>query len=161
MAGGRPNHPTSQKLLKGDARKKGLNLSALKVKIEKPSKPRRIKGAAAKEWHRLAAVLLDNGLITKLDRTALIMYVDAFEQYDMVMTKLSEDPDKDWIDGMLQKTGNTGYQALSGMALVLRDARHTMMQIMTHFGMTPSSREKVSISTDQLKFAWDERPSLN
>ena len=93
------------------------------------------------------------------------MYVDAFDMYTRAMKQIKKHKDpkgkKDVLGGMLQTTGSNGYQALSGLALIIRDSRNTMMSIMSSFGMTPSARERVSITANQLKFAWDERPSLN
>ena len=157
---GRKPKPSSVKNALGNPGKRSLNIGALTVPVKIPLKPSRITGDAAKEWKRLAHVLQDNSLITLLDRTALIMYVDAFAMYEEAMQEL-KDNELGMVSGMLQTTAKTSYQTLSGVALVLRDARNTMLSIMTQFGMTPSSRERVSINNSQTELFGSQRPSLN
>lgn len=155
---GRPNKPAAIKSALGNPGGRALNLGAMKVPIQIPEKPKRIVGEAAIEWDRLAEVLQDNSLITLLDRTALIIYVDAFSIYDAAIRQLKRDG---YLKGMMQTTAKTDYQTLSGVALVLRDARSTMLSIMTQFGMTPSARERVSVHNNQESIPFPDRDQLN
>ncbi|MCK4579128.1 MAG: phage terminase small subunit P27 family [Candidatus Marinimicrobia bacterium] len=158
MGRGRPNTPASVKAREGNRGKRQLNFGALFIKAEIPEKPKHLTGEAAKEWQRLADVLKDNGLITLLDRAALMIYCDAFKMYTEAIKELRKDG---YVDGMLQKTPN-GYKTLSGLALVLREAKSTMLSIMVQFGMTPSAREKVSINPNQLDLPFPAgRVSMN
>ena len=158
MPVGRPNSPAAVKAATDNPGKRQLNIGALTVPIEIPEKPKRLVGEASKEWDRLSDVLKDNSLITKLDRTALIIYVDAFGMYSDAMALLKK---RGNIEGMLQKTAKTDYETLSGLSLIIRDSRSTMLGIMTQFGMTPSSRERVSIKNTQLDMFPVGRENMN
>ena len=155
---GRPNTPSTLKDAKGNPGGRELNRGALTVPIEIPERPSRLIGEARKEWDRMAQVLKDNSLITKLDRTALIIYVDAFGMYSDAMALLKK---RGNIEGMLQTTAKTDYETLSGLSLIIRDARSTMLGIMTQFGMTPSSRERVSIKNNQIEMFAAGRENMN
>lgn len=155
---GRPPTPSVVKNALGNPGGRALNTGALTVPIEIPEMPKRIVGEAKKEWIRMAAVLKDNSLITKLDRTALIIYVDAFGIYSDAMALLKK---RGNVEGMLQTTAKTDYETLSGLSLIIRDARSTMLSIMTQFGMTPSSRERVSIKNTQIEMFAAGRENMN
>ena len=158
MPGGRPNTPARVKHAKGNPGGRALNLGALTIPIEIPKRPRGMTGPLKRYWDKITQILFDNGLITLLDEGAVIRYCHAWQQYDLAHAALKK---KGIVEGMLQTTAKTNYQTLSGLALVIRDARNTMSALEAQFGMTPSARERVSINNNQIGLPFTTRPSLN
>jgi P27 family predicted phage terminase small subunit len=118
---------------------------------------------AKKEWKRLTVELQRYGLISKLDRAALVLYVQAWAQMVWAEQMLSRamaraeearaaaeaaGEEYDGGDGIMVKTagGNFTY---SHYWVVGRRAGEDVNRYLALFGLSPSSRARVSPSDNR------------
>jgi P27 family predicted phage terminase small subunit len=104
--------------------------------VKLPPCPPHLQGEARKEWRRLGRQLLQAGLITDVDRGALALYCKAWER---------------WIEAEqnLQKYGTvikapTGFPVQSPYLAIANKAMEQMTRMLVEFGMSPSSRGRVT-----------------
>ena len=133
---GRKKLPTKLHILKGTDRKDRTNPSEPEPELKIPTPPEHLSEYALKEWNRITAELELIGLLTELDRTELAMYCQAYGRivkYEKIVAEKGE----------LYKTPNGSVQ-LSPAMWVINKAMEQCHKYLTEFGMTPSSRTKVS-----------------
>ena len=94
-----------------------------------------IDDTATKEWQRLAPLLVRAGVLTEMDLDALTAYCVAWCTWKDATQKIR-------AFGMVIKT-KTGYPIQSPYIPIANTAMTTMKGLMTEFGMTPSSRNRV------------------
>ncbi len=137
MKVGRPPIPTALKVLAGNPGKRPLNANEPKPAQKIPSCPRHLGKEGRKEWRRISAQLLKLKLLTEIDRAALAGYCVAWERWvesEEALRKM----------GMLIKTPN-GYPIVNPLLSVATGAMKQMKVFLTEFGMTPSSRSRVTV----------------
>lgn len=138
--------PTALKRLAGNPGKKPLNGSEPQPKRPErvPYVPRYLSETAKEEWRRVVVILMDAGLYTELDHTALVMYCMQFGK---------------WIDAD-KKTQETGGEILTSdkgnfyqnpWYNVANKAYELMIKMLLEFGMTPSSRSRLKIEMKEEK----------
>lgn len=93
-------------------------------------------------WNRLAPLLVDAGILTRLDLTLLRMLVGALAELDA-------------IDAALRKTKFTqktkrGGATTNPLWRMKKDAQNRALRMMADFYLTPSSRERLHIDLPQL-----------
>lgn len=139
MAGRKPK-PTALKALQGNPGKRPLNEREPKPKVKRPSAPRFLEGEAKKEWNRMVKLLLPLKLISEVDRAALAAYCQAWARWIDAEQHIQR-------DGMVVSTdkGNLIQSPYVGIA---NSAMKQMRAFLVEFGMTPSSRSRVSVPTD-------------
>ena len=132
---GRKKLPTNLHVLKGTDRADRRNPNEPKPENKIPSPPDILKGGALEEWKRITVELDRLGLITEIDRTALSMYCQAYGR---------------WIrfEKILEQTGEINEETgqTSPAMWVVNKSIEQCHKLLTEFGMTPSSRSKVSSS---------------
>jgi P27 family predicted phage terminase small subunit len=147
MAGRKPL-PTDLKILKGTHRKDRANKAEPRPARRIPSAPEHLSRYALMEWGRVAVELDRIGLLSEIDRSALAAYCQAYGRWREAEEKLN-------TSGLLIKTsaGNVVHNPLVGVA---NTALKMMHKYLTEFGMTPSSRSKVSAgpSEEPKKSKW-------
>lgn len=115
--------------------------------VEIPACPGHLQDEAKKEWRRISAELLALGLISKIDRAALSAYCAAWAEMVSAERKIAElnasDPES--MPGCVLTT-STGYQQLSAWVILRNKALDRMMRLASEFGMSPSSRSRVTAS---------------
>ena len=115
--------------------------------MEIPACPGHLQDEAKKEWRRISAELLALGLISKIDRAALSAYCAAWAEMVAAERKIAElnaaDPES--LPGCVMTT-STGYQQLSAWVILRNKAAERMMRFAAEFGMSPSSRSRVTAS---------------
>ncbi len=152
--------PTQLKVLEGNPGKRPLSLKEPKPAAALPACPAFIKGAARKEWQRLAPELYQLGLLTRLDRAALAAYCIAWGQLEDVehevarMRRSSRDLAKlkkknpglkaQVSNGMVAVTSN-GNAVIEPLLSVRKQAMEQMHKFLVEFGMTPASRSRLVI----------------
>lgn len=136
MKTGPKTKPTKLKKLEGNPGKRPLPVNELQVDPGIPARPTFLKGAAKKEWDRVAPELFRLGVLTKIDRAALAAYCQAYGRWEEAERKVKK-------DGYLFETSN-GNLIQNPMLSVANKALELMHKFLTEFGMTPSSRVKVS-----------------
>lgn len=173
--------PANVHMLRGNPSKLSVAdlTDALQPEIEIPSLPKHLLPEAKKEWRRVAGELLRYGMISKLDRTALALYVQEWAwlawhelalQRDIkaAETKRAEFDKKEnaKIDAALARgeeyisppfTGGDGFMlptpngsfAYNPHWVARNKHAASVDKFQSSFGMSPSSRGRVSPSSRQ------------
>lgn len=145
--------PTSLKLLSGTARKHRLNLNEPKVPPSIPDAPDHLSGEAQVEWARVTAEMANMGILSRLDRGTLAAYAQAYGRWVAAERALARMAERDAVTAGIvirTKSGNAIQNPLVGAA---NKAMADMVRYAAEFGMTPSSRTRVS--------AWEDDDSDN
>jgi P27 family predicted phage terminase small subunit len=155
MQRGRKPQPTATKKLRGNPRKRPLNKDEPQPKApgKLPDPPAHLGVVGKREWRRIGKELLATGLYTVVDRSALAAYCAVYENWVDAHQHVID-------DGLLTKTkaGNTvqnPYLSIANKQLEL------MNRFLTEFGMTPSSRSRVSVEVPKEKDPFDAFLSEN
>lgn len=145
MAGRKPR-PTAIKILEGEPNKDRINLNEPKPRLGRPGCPTHLSDAAKYEWYRIVPELEALGLLTQIDRAALAGYCQAYGRWVMAERKLSELSSMS-ADKMayLYKT-TKGDLVINPLLSVANKAMEQMHKFLVEFGMTPSSRSRISIA---------------
>ena len=144
MKPGRRPKPTYLKLVTGNPGKRPLNKNEPQPRRRLPLPPAELYEDAKIEWRRVAGELHRLGLLTMLDRGALAAYCQAWGRWITAERALAEMAERDMLThGLLIKTtsGNAIQNPLVGTA---NKAMTAMMRCAFEFGMTPSSRSRIS-----------------
>ena len=130
MSGRRPK-PTNLKLLTGNPGGRPLNANEPQPAVVELPVPTGLDAFGRQAWKRNAPVLIKLGLLTEADADTLALYCDAYSQ---------------WRHGSRALRGlaptDEGYRTV---AITVEKARDQMRLLATEFGMTPSSRSRLSV----------------
>ena len=106
-----------------------------------PACPPHLQGEARKEWSRVGRKLLAFGLVTDIDRSALAIYCQAWARWVEAEQQLAK-------YGTVIKSPN-GYPMQSPYLAIANKAMDQMAKILVEFGMSPSSRSRVTVQRQQ------------
>jgi P27 family predicted phage terminase small subunit len=133
---GRRPTPTAIKKLTGNPGHRALNEREPQPVTCVPKCPQHLDKEARKEWRRITPELQKLQVLTLVDRAALAAYCMAWSR---------------WIDAEvnLRKFGTViktplGYPIQNPYLAIANTAIDTMRRFLIEFGMTPSSRSRVS-----------------
>jgi P27 family predicted phage terminase small subunit len=157
--------PANVHILRGNPSKlPSANLfDEFKPEVEIPSSPSWIWPEAKKEWKRLTAELLRYGLVSKLDRGALVLYVQAWAKMVWAEQMLSramaaaeekraaaEAAGEEYTggDGIMVRT-NGGNFTYSHYWVVGRRSAEDVNRYLALFGLSPASRARVTTSDNR------------
>ena len=133
--GPRPK-PTRLKQLSGNPGKRKLNASEARLVRSMPSCPKHLIAEARQEWRRVATLLYDAGLLTLIDRGLLAALCQAYGRSVRAERDLTKHGSVTYtIHGTLKQ---------SPYAVVARDAAEQYRKLAVEFGMSPSSRSRVT-----------------
>jgi P27 family predicted phage terminase small subunit len=132
-----PPVPTKLKLLRGNPSKRPINKNEPKPPPLVPNCPSHIRGPARREWKRLVDELAPLGLATTLDRNALAMLCDAFGRWVAASDEVRR-------SGMVLRSPQ-GFPIQSPYCALANKAWQQMQQMLGEFGMTPSSRSRLTM----------------
>lgn len=136
---GRKPKPTRLKLLAGNPGKRAINRSEPTLEAAKPTRPTWLKGKARTAWDQLVDLLYAMGVMTEADGKALELLCDAYAEYREA---------REYVI----KHGPT-YESATDKGLIVRkrpevaiaaDAQKRVASLLAEFGITPSSRSRVS-----------------
>ena len=133
---GRPRKPDKLKVLHGTYRKDRAYDEPRPV-LEEPSCPSWLRQEAKREWKRVVPILLELGLLSKLDRAVLSVYCDAWaDVYECEKT--------------LRKVGPTfttekGYVVQHPMVAMKSKARDQIRAFGSLLGLSPSDRTRLDV----------------
>lgn len=130
--------PTKLKLARGSRRP--INLDEPKPKVARPRCPSHLSDSAKAEWRRISPILAREGLLTHLDGAALSLYCDAFAVWMEAKQKAAETS--------LVVTTQKGNVIMNPYVGIANTAAKQMLAILVEFGMTPSSRTRVTAAKD-------------
>lgn len=130
--------PTKLKQLRGNPGQRKSNEKEPQLAAEIPQAPPHLTDPIAiAEWQRLTQLLYEVGVLAKVDANALALYCDAHAAYIEAKKDIAE-------NGFNAITG-TGSIIQRPSVGVFHRCRTDMLKILCEFGMTPSSRTKVSV----------------
>ena len=110
-------------------------------RVRLPACPPHLQGEARKEWSRVGRKLLAFGLVTDIDRSALAIYCQAWARWVEAEQQLAK-------YGTVIKSPN-GYPMQSPYLAIANKAMDQMAKILVEFGMSPSSRSRVTVQRQQ------------
>lgn len=161
--------PANVHLLKGNPSKKPLAalLGEFKPEVEIPDCPEFLWTEAKKEWERLTPELEAYGLVSLLDRGVLAMLCQEWARYVWAEEKITaaNKADPNGEAGLIATAPTSGYRMPSVYALISRRSLENYSKLCAHFGLSPSSRTRVTPSDNQpllpgLEFGTDkEKPA--
>ncbi len=141
-----------------------------KPEVTVPECPRGMSGIAKREWLRITTHLYDLGLVSEIDLMALAVYCDAVQMY-VAMRKYIKKQHK-YLDANGKETA---LQQIDGTVLrgevayfygrnaqtqseynAMKAAADTILAVSKQFGMTPSSRSRMTIEKPVKARAIDE-----
>lgn len=135
MRGPKPT-PTTLRVLRGNPGRRPLNRGEPKPLTGDMAPPSWLSGHALDEWNRLAPVLYRLGLLTEIDGQALASYCETWARWREAEDKIKE-------FGMVIK-GRHGNPVISPFVAVATRSMHQLKAFLIEFGMTPSSRSRIS-----------------
>ena len=139
MAGRKPK-PTTLKLIQGNPGKRPINKSepVAKGEVEMPDW---LSDSAKSQWEIVSKTLKQSGLLTALDSQSLALYCEAFARFKEASDALAR-------DGAMIVTPN-GMTMQSPWLAVANKSHDQMVKLLAEFGMTPSSRSKVTATKQE------------
>lgn len=133
---GRRPTPTALRILHGNPQKRPLPKNEPKFTPEIPECPPELDGRAREEWDRVAPLLFEQGLLTAVDRYALAGYCTAVSDWLAAREVINKS------GSLMRSQAGTFYR--SPMLDIASSALKTMHTFEVEFGMTPSSRTRIS-----------------
>lgn len=137
MAGRKPK-PTALKQLNGNPGKRPLNRKEPKFSGT-PTCPKHLDKAARAEWKRVSDELSATGLLTTVDRAALAAYCAAWSRWVDAETNIQK-------FGTVIKSPKSGFPIQNPYVGIANTALDQMRKFAVEFGMTPSSRSRISVT---------------
>ena len=164
--------PSNVHALRGNPSKKPLAslFDEFRPEVDIPDAPPWIWAESKKEWERITPELKRYGLISKLDRAALVLYCQAWGEYVWAKRKLGEamrDAERGrrkaeargekWTggDGYMIPTPNGSF-AYSPYWVAGKRASEEVSRFLQAFGLSPSSRSRVTTSDNRQGSLFDE-----
>lgn len=133
---GRKPTPTRMRILRGNPGRRPLNAREPSPVVVVPEPPTHLAAEALEEWQRIAPLLVEEGLLTNLDRAGLAAYCVAYGRWveaEEHVRKL----------GVLVKSPG-GFPIHSPYLSIANRAMEQMHRLLAEFGMSPSSRSRVT-----------------
>lgn len=147
---GRKPKPTAIKRLAGNPGKRPLNEGEPQppVPTGTPYVPRHLNEEGRREWHRIVGILIEIGLYTEIDRAALAGYCQAWGDWVEAVRQV-----KSTGGPVVKSSGGNMYQ--NPYLAVANRAQVELRKWLVEFGMTPSSRSRVTTAQtyEQLSLA--------
>jgi P27 family predicted phage terminase small subunit len=134
---GPPKKPTALKLVEGTYREDRVAKNEPRPKVAIPKPPKHMSALALEEWNRIVEELRDNGLMTNLDRAALVTYCEMWANYVTASEKVKK------TGGMVIQTTGGNFMDNPYFSAQKRSAE-LMHKFLIEFGMTPASRTRIS-----------------
>lgn len=133
--------PTNLKLVQGTiSRGQAARKNEPKPKVEAPQPPADMSPEARAEWDRVVPDLLRLGVLTRIDRAALVAYCECWSLF--WRSKLVVDEEGATF------TTEKGYVGQRPEVSIANKALSQMRAYLIQFGLTPSSRSRVEGSAE-------------
>jgi P27 family predicted phage terminase small subunit len=134
---GRKPKPTKLRLVGGNAGHRPLPEDEPEPEPDLPEPPDHLNEIALAEWERIGRQLLDQGLVTQLDRAALAAYCVDYARWAEAERQVLDTGIVLWKDGI----------PMFNPFIELADkAKKQMLRAAVEFGLSPSSRTRVKSS---------------
>lgn len=133
---GRKPKPTAMKILENNPGHRPLNKNEPRPTAKAPACPPHVQGEGRKEWRRITRELNTLGMISNLDRAALAAYCQAWGRWCEAEEQLRK-------HGPIVKSPS-GFPIQNPYLAVANKAMEQIIKLSAEFGLTPSSRARVS-----------------
>ena len=144
---GRKPKPTALKLIDGNPGKRRINGHEPRPPGDKPTCPSYLTPTAKAEWKRIAGILHEIGLLTRIDRTVLAAYCQAYSRWVEAEKKLAETPP-------LLKTP-AGYVQTSPWITISNKQVELKVRLMAELGLSPSARSRLAVDVPTGPKPWE------
>lgn len=144
MTRGRNPTPTPLKVIRGNPGRRPLNPREPQPPKKAPAKPQWLKGEALSEWERVAPILAKIGLLSELDRAALVGYCTQYAIYVRAMADIESrgevvevtrgKGDHTWEEEQVNPYVNIADKAIQRIRAYCQE-----------FGLTPSARGRMQV----------------
>jgi P27 family predicted phage terminase small subunit len=132
---GRPRLPTAIKRQRGTLRKHRENPLEPTPNVELLRPPDWLDAAAKREWRRIVPGLVQAGVLTKNDRSALEIYCREYSRWRRCEKILASGDTFATPKGFIQKRPEVN---------ISRESVKLMDKFLSHFGLTPATRSRVN-----------------
>src|SRR5438270_225393 len=129
--------PTAIKKIQGNPGKRPLNEKEPQLEAGRPRCPDHLDETAQKEWARVSRLLLAMKVLTEADYIALGNLCQAYSTMVAAQRQLNK-------TGILYKS-NSGYVQQSPLLGIIHAQTTIVNNLLREFGLTPSSRTRVSV----------------
>ena len=139
--------PSGIRMLEGNPAKRALPADEPKPLAGEPDMPRYLDSEARREWKRLVPILLAMRVLTEADGLALASLCQAYS----ILVRAHKDmrkATKGGGSGLLMKIPS-GYIQPSPLIQIINAQVEIIMRITREFGLTPSSRIRLSAQPEQ------------
>ena len=137
--GGLQPIPTRVKILRGNPGNRALNKSEPQPKKSKSLRaPSYLCKEAQAEYRRIGKMLKSIGVLTEADLTALKLYAETYAVWLEATQKVH-------VEGLCVRAPN-GYQTQNPNLAISQNASKRLQSLLCEFGMTPSSRTRVTVA---------------
>lgn len=133
--------PSHMKLVRGNPGKRPINENEPQPDMDLPTPPEGLSDHALKQWDIVAPQLHKMGVLSKIDATALEMYCVAYGNWREAQEKIRR-------YGPLVKA-KSGFLQQSPYMQIANKSFEQMRSMLAEFGMTPSSRTRISVPTEK------------
>jgi P27 family predicted phage terminase small subunit len=139
---GRPRRPTHLKVLSGE-RESRINRGEPLPTGDTIAPPVHLTDGAQKVWDRLAPDLIDKSCLTAWDADLFAVFCDAAATFYECRSAIGSD---------YTAAGSVGGTTVkSPLWRIMRDCAETMSRVGGKFGLTPSDRAGIDITTTETK----------
>lgn len=138
MAGRKPI-PNNLHILRGLPGKRPVNGDEPKFEKTTPVCPAHLSDEGKREWRRITKQLASADLLTIVDRAALAAYCQAWGRWVEAEESIKK-------HGVLVKSPQ-GFPMQSPYLCIANKAMEQMQRMLVEFGMTPSSRSRIKVSS--------------
>jgi P27 family predicted phage terminase small subunit len=138
MAGRKPK-PTALRIAEGNPGKRPINDREPTPEVGEPDCPEHLHGDAREEWRRIVPLLLDLGLLSRVDRSALACYCVAWGRHLAAEKQLSR-------NGRLTVETENGNAIPNPLIGISNTAAKLAHKFLIEFGLTPSTRSRLRVS---------------
>jgi P27 family predicted phage terminase small subunit len=133
--------PTNLKVLKGTFRADRGARNEARPQAAIPPMPEHLNAEAKAEWERISQELFQVGLVTNVDRAALVAYCEAWAAYLEAGRKVAE-------QGTVVQAVN-GNRIVNPYFRIQRQSLATMHKFIREFGLSPASRINPTPDSDK------------
>jgi len=142
---GRKPLPTGVKALRPNSHYANTGRREPELPVGVPYRPAHLTGEALAEWNRIVPQLQACGILTTIDGSALAAYCQVYGRWVEAEEAAKARTNKDGkITGGLVVQTTKGTPMQNPYVLIARQCIDQMRQYLIEFGMTPSSRMRVS-----------------
>jgi len=137
MAAGRKPKPSARHSLEGTRNRRSNNEPVFSGGA---TCPKHLSKAAKAEWKRVSGELSAQGLLTTVDRAALAAYCSSWARWVDAEEKIQK-------FGAVFQSPKSGFPIQSPYIGVANTALDHLRKFASEFGMTPSSRSRINVSS--------------